>query len=97
MSENSDDDSNGSWIKVQSSNDGKRNHSSFSEQNSPQISINKNKKLFFTANQFKVLSPIDHETTLSSSIMTNAFTKNPMGSLNVKPKIALPLPILLEA
>jgi len=35
------------WTLVQSTKDGKRYHSSSSEQNSPQTPVNKNKKFFF--------------------------------------------------
>lgn len=44
--ENIDDDST-SWTLVQPTKDGKRCHSSSSEQNSPQTPVNKNKKFFF--------------------------------------------------
>jgi len=90
-----DDDSN-NWTKVQSPKDGKRNHSSSSEQNSLRTPVNKNKKFFFSANRYEVLSQYDQETMLPTFDSTNANTKNPVGSLNFEPKIALLPPIFLR-
>jgi len=87
--ENMDDDSN-NWTKVKSSKNGKRNHSSSSKQNSPQTPVNKNKKFFFSANRYEVLSQNDHETMLPMIDTTNTNIKKPVASLNVEPKIALP-------
>lgn len=87
--ENMDDDSI-NWTKVQSSKDGKRYHSSSSEQNSPRTPVNKNKKFFFSANRFEVLSQNDHETMLPTTDTTNTNIKKPVASLNVEPEIALP-------
>ena len=93
--ENMDYDSN-NWTKVQSLKDGKRNHSSSSEQNSPRTPVNKNKKFFFTANRYEILSQNDHETMLPTIDTTNTNIKKPEASLNVEPKIALPPPIFLR-
>ncbi|KAL4083691.1 hypothetical protein QTP88_029007 [Uroleucon formosanum] len=84
------------WTLVQSAKDGKRYHSSSSEQNSPQTPVNKNKKFFFSANRYEVLSSNDHEPILPTTDSTNNNNKKPEASLNVKPKTALPPPIFLR-
>lgn len=95
--ENIDDDST-NWTMVQSTNAGKRNHSSSSEQNSPRtpVSKNKNKKFFFSSNRYEVLSPNDQESILPMTDTTSNNNKKPEASLNVEPKIALPPPIFLR-
>ncbi|KAL4111813.1 hypothetical protein QTP88_015698 [Uroleucon formosanum] len=84
------------WTLVQSTKDGKRYHSSSSEQNSPQTLVNKNKKFFFSANCYEVLSSNDHEPILPTTDSTNNNNKKPEASLNVEPKTALPPPIFLR-
>ncbi|CAI6374867.1 unnamed protein product [Macrosiphum euphorbiae] len=85
--ENIDDDST-SWTLVQPTKDGKLCHSSSSEQNSPQTPLNKNKKFFFSANRYEVLSSNDHEPILPTTDSTNNSYKKPDASLNVEPKTA---------
>lgn len=84
------------WTKVQLLKNGKRYHTNSSEQNSPRTSVNKNKKFFFSANRYEVLSQNDHETMLPMIDTTHANNKNHVGSLSVEPKIALPPPIFLR-
>jgi hypothetical protein len=64
-----DDNSNDRWTVVIDSkkNDRKKNYSSTSEQNSPKIPINKNKKFFFTTNRYEILSQIDQIDPVQSS------------------------------
>ncbi|KAL4097169.1 hypothetical protein QTP88_021988 [Uroleucon formosanum] len=64
------------WTKVQLLKNGKRYHTNSSEQNSPRTSVNKNKKFFFSANRYEVLSQNDHETMLPMIDTTHANNKN---------------------
>lgn len=70
--ENIDDDL-VNWTVVQTTKEGKRYHSSSSEQDFPRtpVSKNKNKMYFFSANRYEVLSTNDHEPILPTTDSTN--------------------------
>jgi hypothetical protein len=97
-----DDNSNDRWTVVidLKNNDGKRNYSSSSEQNSPKTTINKNKQFFFTTNRYEILSQIDPVQSSSKSQLNDTHAsdvlQNPIKSISIGTKAPLLPPICIR-
>jgi hypothetical protein len=99
------DNSNDRWTVVIDSkkkNNGKRNWSSSSEQNSPKTPINKNKQFFFTTNRYEILSQIDQIDPVQSSSKSQLndthasdVLQNPIKSIKIGTKAPYPHQFIL--
>ncbi|KAF0753472.1 formin-F-like [Aphis craccivora] len=92
---NNDNSSSGGWT-TSTTNKTKRIHLNSSDPSSPRTPTNKNKKLFFSTNQYEVLSQDDPPSAPPSNDNNTVPIQNPTDTMNVAPKVLRPPPIFVR-